>query len=56
MTEIDYLKLKAEKEFGEGRVRDALASLDRLSFLLETEVAKPHQYHVQANQAARLYL
>ena len=51
--EIDQLKLRAEKDFMEGRVREAIVALDRLSFLLETEVTKPHQYHVQANQAAR---
>ncbi len=47
------LKLRSETEFHEGRIKDAIASLDRLSFLLETEVNKPHQYHIQVNQAAR---
>ncbi len=37
-------------EFREGRVAEAVEALDRLSFLLETEVEKPHQYHVQASQ------
>ena len=51
---IDRLKLKAEKLFREEKLEEAMECLTELSKLLEGEINKPHQYHIQANQAARL--
>lgn len=54
VRDIERLKLKAEKEFREGEVDKSIASMNELSEYLENDIAKPHQYHIQANHVAML--